>query len=108
MQVLHILFNEILKSTTYQKLLKMGLVTPLYKNNRKSIFVPENYREITVVHIIAKTFERIYLERIRCLINRNQSKLQFGFTANTSIMVAAVLMSEAVTETKSNKHKKTI
>jgi hypothetical protein len=67
--------------------------------------MPTNYRKITITSIIGKTFERIYLWRVRPPITHSQSPLQFGFSIGKSPMIAAMLMTEAITEADSRKEK---
>lgn len=68
-----------------------------------SISNPRNYRKITVVYVVGKLFESLYFGRVKSLINAPQSKLQFGFMVNTSILVAAVMLTEDICETRAGK-----
>jgi hypothetical protein len=92
-----------MQCTQYPQPFKIGIITPVYKKSAKD--EPNNYRKITITSIIGKTFEKIYLWRIRPPISRSQSQLQLGFTIGKSPMIAAMLMTEAITEADSNKNK---
>ena len=96
------LFNKILDSAIYPDAFKMGCITPIHKKAGKVTYKPTNYTKITITSIIGKTFEKIYLWRVRPPISRSQSLLQFGFTMGKSPMMAALMMTEAITEAQSS------
>ncbi len=92
------IFNKIMISGEVPQAFKSGVITPVHKKGKDGKYM-DNYRGITVTSIIGKLFEYSLLERIT-EINNNQSELQFGFTKGLSPNMAALLMSESITESK--------
>ena len=57
-----------------------------------------NYRRITVLSIIGKVSERVLQIRTKTQIEAQQSKMQMGFTINSSAVNAALIITEAQNE----------
>ncbi len=92
------LFNLIRTSRTIPDPLKLGVMTPIGKKG-KNLLLRENHRGITITMIIGKVLENIYREREQ----EKSHPLQFGFTKGLSPTMAALVLSEAITEAKSSK-----
>ena len=56
----------------------------------------DNYRGITVTPIFTKLFELVILPKLESPFD--QSSLQFGFTAGISMLLAALIVTEAKAE----------
>ena len=96
------LVNYIFDSKQVSPVLKGGLVTPIYKKGEKTD--PANYRGITVTSILLKVVEHIMNKRHNLILGESQSRLQKGFTAGSSSIDAALILSECIAEAK-NSHK---
>ena len=97
------LFNHIMSNAKYPETFKFGQISPIHKKGDKTTYNPDNYRKITIVSIIGKAFEKVYMLRTTPKILEVQSRLQFGFTEGTSPSIAAVLITEAICEAKIKK-----
>ena len=89
------LFNEIRESKTVPDDFKFGLMSTFPKKN-KDVKVRGNYRGITITGTIGKVLEHVYNERLKPIISKVQSELQFGFTEGLSPMFAALIISESM------------
>ena len=69
--------------------LKQGILTPVLKK-KKDAAQPTNYRGITILSILGKILERVLQNRSKERIESKQSKMQRGFTANSSAVNAAL------------------
>ncbi|CAC5421226.1 unnamed protein product [Mytilus coruscus] len=75
------IINSVFEDKDVPKVIKDGVITPRIQNLKKKLY-PENYQGVTVtnrtlIECIIK--ERVYPKRLKL-----QSKLQRGFTQNTS------------------------
>lgn len=68
--------------------------TKLVRSGKDKLY-PENYRGITVTNTVSTLTEGILKELIEPNLLKTQSKLQRGFTKNTSYVNAAFIVSEA-------------
>ena len=98
-QILVIVMNYILNTGYVPAQLKEGILTPVLKK-KKDASLPTNYRGITVLSILGKILERVLLKRTKEIIEKDQSKLQRGFTCKSSAVNAALILSEAKNEGK--------
>jgi hypothetical protein len=96
------LINEVLKSGKLPDILKVGSITPVPKKS-KNPREPNSYRRITITSIIGKVIEKEMLQRIRTSLDRNQSRLQFGFTPGVSPLYAALILTEVMSEARDTK-----
>jgi hypothetical protein len=93
------LFNAILEHDYIPPQFLSGIITPVYKKGRDATDF-SNYRGITVSCTLGKILEHVILNRIEYLLPSQQSSLQFGFTKGTSILLAALVINESITEAK--------
>ena len=98
-QVLATLMNSILHTGHVPPLLKQGVLTPVLKKKNDAT-LPTNYRGITVLSIIGKVLERVLQNRTKQQIEAQQSRMQRGFTNNSSAVNAALIISEVQNESK--------
>jgi ribosomal protein L31 len=98
--ILKEVFNIMITTTQYPAEFKLGQITPIHKKG--AINNPDLYRKVTIISIVGKTFERLYMTRITPKILEFQSRLQFGFTQNASPNVASVIITEAIQEATMN------
>ena len=91
------LANRTIESGTLPHHLKEGVLTPVLKKG-KDQKIPANYRGITVTTTFSKILEHSLQTRLNNVLDATQSKLQRGFTAKTSPLNAAFLVSEAIAE----------
>lgn len=81
--------------------LKHGIVTPIYnKGNQK---LPTNYRGITVTPILLTLIEHTINKRQQPIVERTPSKRRSDFTQGTFSLHSAMILSECILESKSNK-----
>ena len=101
----HIL-NSIFLEGDIPEVLKIGLLSPIFKN-KGSKNDAINYRGITVLPVISKIIEAVIRDRIQPLIRNVQNPTQRGFTKGSSPMNAALPVEEAyriLTDEKQNGH----
>ena len=79
------IFNASLASGYFPRLFKISNITLIPKPG-KNLHLPENYRPISLLGILAKTFERILNQQLRGHLESNGllSPRQFGFRSNAS------------------------
>lgn len=87
------IINQIFKEKEVPEMLKEGILTPVHKKGKDKCY-PANYRGITVTSIFSAIIECIIKNRIDPTLLATQSKLQRGFTENTSSLNAAFIVSE--------------
>jgi hypothetical protein len=95
------LINAFIRNKEVPEDLKDGLLTPVHKKGATNI--PTNYRGITVTSIILKVLEIIHGNQVNPKLQLTQSKLQGGFTTGSSSTNTALLLTEAVNETRHDK-----
>ena len=88
------IINLIFKEKDIPKKLKAGVLTPVLKAG-KDKQLPSNYRGITVTTTISTIIESIIKERIEPQLVQKQSRLQRGFTQNSSSLNTAFLVTQA-------------
>ena len=84
-------FNLCLNKGEFPEILKMTEVTPIYK--KANPFEKDNYRPISILSNISKTFERIMHNQINNFFINKLSKYQYGFkkgfgTQNSLLVMA--------------------
>ena len=81
---LKLIFENILKSSTYPDIWKLANVTPIYKKNDKQVI--KNYRPISLLPICGKIFEKIIFNNLYNYLNTNNliTKNQSGFRPGDS------------------------
>ena len=67
---LKIIFENILKTTTYPDMWKLANVTPVFKKNNKQLV--QNYRPISLLPICGKIFEKLIFNCLYNYLNTNQ------------------------------------
>jgi endonuclease/exonuclease/phosphatase family metal-dependent hydrolase len=92
------LVNRIVQSKKVPELFKSGLITPVYKKNKKPKSQPDSYRRITISSILGKILERLLEPIISGKFDNQQSRMQRGFTSGVSCTNAAWILSEAINE----------
>ena len=87
------LYNTQLATGYFPKLFKSATAVMIPKPN-KNHKDPQNYRPISLLEVLGKTFERIYNKRLRSHLEDEEllSKKQFGFRANRSTQSALNIM----------------
>ena len=96
---LSVLFTSIVSKGVIPVSLKTGLVHPIPKKG-KNPKRPDSYRRITVTSIIGKLLELIIMDPLKATLAPSQSSQQRGFTDSSSSNMAALLLTEAMAETK--------
>ena len=97
--ILTSLVNKTIELGSLPQHLKEGVLTPVLKKG-KDQKIPSSYRGITVTTVFSKILEHTIQTRLDSLLGPTQSSLQRGFTAKTSPLNAAFLVSEVVAEHK--------
>ena len=92
-------FREIIRTKIVPEEIKEGLSTPIVKKNKPAMD-PTNYRGITVLVSIEKLFIKLWLSKGKPHMNKNQNKMQRGFSENSSSINTGFLYSETLTESK--------
>ena len=94
--------NTIFQLGVIPKILKTGILTPVFKN-KGNISEVCNYRGITVLPVFEKIVESILRRRISPLIQQKQNSHQRGFTPGVSPLHASLIIEEVTRETR-DKH----
>lgn len=78
------LINKCFENECFPKLLKIGIIKPLYKSGEKSEII--NYRPISLISNIAKIIEKILKQRIIKFLDKHKiiSNNQYGFREGRS------------------------
>jgi hypothetical protein len=92
--ILLLLINNIFRTGEIPDSLKIGLLSPIYKN-KGSKHDATNYRGITVLPVLSKIIESIIKVRIQPNIQNMQNTSQRGFTKGASPRNAALPVEEA-------------
>ena len=83
------LLDKIFKNREIPNSLKIGLLSPIFKN-KGSKTQSTNYRGITVLPVISKILETVIKNRIQSYVLQSQSRNQRGFTAGASPLNSAL------------------
>ena len=94
LQFVHKISIAIFQSGVIPNIVKVGLLSPVFKN-KGSITDVKNYRRITVLPVFCKIIESILKYRARAKSDIAQCSLQRGFTQNSALINAAFIMEEA-------------
>lgn len=106
-ELLVILVNKIFDKAEIPDVLKVGLLTPIFKN--KGVKTDSQfYRGITVLPVLCKIIEAILKTRIQTKIENTQCTLQRGFTSGTSPLNASLILEECYREAKDLKRTMTL
>ena len=92
-------FGEMIRTKIVPEEIKEGLLTPILKRNKPAM-EPTNYRSITVLMSIEKLFEKVWLSKGKPHMDKNQNKMQRGFTENLSCINTGFLYSETINESE--------
>ena len=86
---LTLIINQSLNSGIFPDKLKIAKVTPIFKKGDKQIIT--NYRPISVLPVISKSFETVIHEQLSeyFVTNNLFSPQQYGFRKNSSPELAA-------------------
>ena len=95
------LFTDVLTKGETPTKWRLVLVKVLFKKCKKHI--PDNYRPVSIVPILYKTYAKIILNRIETILNMAQTRDQAGFRAGMSTedhLMTTMLMGETKLEAK--------
>ncbi|KAL5006138.1 hypothetical protein ScPMuIL_017296 [Solemya velum] len=97
--IIRTIITKILTNEVIPEQLKVGIITPVYKNkgNPKE---PDNYRRITVTSIVGKILEMVMVKPVKDIREQTLNPLQRGFCRNAGSTNTAFLLSEAIAESK--------
>ena len=95
--------NTIFDHGSVPDILKVGLLTPVFKN-KGNITEMINYRGITVLPVINKIIETIIKNRTSHKILAIQNPIQRGFTKGSSPLNSASPVEETYRENADNKN----
>lgn len=93
------IFNQIFTTGSIPDVLKVGLLTPVFKKKGSKNDVG-NYRGITVLPVLNKIVEAVLKQRISTNVLRHQNRAQRGFTRGSSPLNAALPVEEMYREMK--------
>jgi len=96
------LYTAMLKLTHIPANLQTGIMVPIPKKGKDHL-QPSNYRGITLTAMLIKLLEHIILSREEHHILAAQNPLQIGFTRGSSPAWGSLMLTEAITESISNK-----
>jgi endonuclease/exonuclease/phosphatase family metal-dependent hydrolase len=94
------LFNSVVSTASIPTVFKEGVLSPLLKKAKLSRKLPTNYRGITIISILGKVLELLFLLRCGHILKRVQNPLQRGFTSEVAPIYAALILMEVVNEYK--------
>ena len=89
------IFQRCLATRTWPSQWKEARVTPVHKKKKRS--EPKNYRPISLLSVLSKTFERIIGEQVTRFLDEHhlQSQRQFGFRKGRSTSDLLLLLSQS-------------
>ena len=87
---LSIIFNKSIENATYPNPWKVARVLALYK--KKSIYLPENYRPISLLNCFGKVFEKLIYKQMISFIEKHKIIYiyQYGFRKKHSTTLALI------------------
>ena len=97
-QPLTSIFNKSFSTGIFPDGLKISLITPVYKNEDKSLFT--NYRPVAVLSCFSKILEKIMYKRLIDYIERHNILYdkQYGFRKNHSTEMAIIELTNKLTD----------
>ena len=84
---LGLIFNKSIQLGIYPNYLKIARICPIYKG-KGSKSNPDNYRPISVLSVIARTFEKLVHDQLSDFLKDSFYKFQSGFRQNHSTQTA--------------------
>jgi len=75
------LFNSIVSTGVFPSQWKLSIISPIPKSNPPKL---DKLRPISLLCTISKVFERLYLDKVMCVILPSLSNNQFGFMPKSS------------------------
>ena len=99
--LLLVITNEIFRQGKVPETLKVGLLTPIFKNKGLKSQATD-YRGIAVLPVISKIVETIIKERIQKQVIETQNRKQRGFTSGSSPINSALPVEECYREVVDN------
>ena len=93
---LTIIFNNSLETAKYPSALKMAKVLALYKKNE--MYLPDNYRPISLLSCFDKLFEKIIYHRLISFIEKHKILYinQYGFRKKHSTILALINLTDKI------------
>lgn len=104
LEILTYLINLSFSMGSFPEKLKLSLVKPLHKGGRKDD--PNNYRQITLIPILSKLFEKCMLKRLLNYCDKYKiiSNEQFGFQKRKSTSLAIFTLIRTVLTNLNNNY----
>jgi hypothetical protein len=99
--LLLVITNEIFRQGKVPETLKVGLLTPIFKNKGLKSQAT-NYRGITMLPVISKIVETIIKDRIQKQVIETQNRKQRGFTSGSSPINSVLPVEECYREVVDN------
>ena len=96
--VLCVLFNGIMNQVHIPDQMKLGLLVPLHKGHGKAKNSVNSYRGITLLPVINKVLEKLYMQRIQPHLDNVQfpPKLQFSGRKQSNCIMTSCAIQEAI------------
>ena len=94
--------NYIFQNVDIPNFLKSGIAYPILKNGKPKSD-PNSYRKIVVTNSIGKIIDKLHLQHNENRVKDQQCKLQKGFTKGQMPLIAALILTELITEAKRSK-----
>lgn len=93
---LTLLINKVIETGQYPTALKSAIIKPLFKSGDKNL--PENYRPISLISVIAKIVEKVLNERLQNFIKKYKliSDKQYGFQEGKSTQDAIINLTQEI------------
>ena len=97
------LANASFQAGRFPSAMKIALVTALFKSGDSTVL--SNYRPISILPVLSKILEKLFLNRLMDFLQRNNiiTDHQYGFQKNKSTALASINYYETITETLKNK-----
>lgn len=93
------LTNDIFLSKKMPDSFKTGVIVPCHKK-KKPITDPNSYRRITIASNLGKVVEKIMMIRTKSASKTHQDPMQYGFTEDCSPSLCALMLTEAIAESR--------
>ena len=94
--------NQAFKKQHIPNDLKLGIITPVIKKNKRADD-PDSFRRITVNSMIGKIIDKELIPHTRSALSEKSSPYQFAYKKGKSCINAALVLTETLMEAKDNK-----
>ena len=90
--------REIMKTAKIPENFKCGLITPVFKGHGNKPEAPDSYRDISVLTVLCKVFEKVLIQRLDEGLRKAgiPSELQFAYQKERNTLQANLILREVI------------